>query len=50
MKERIKYEDCNCDEGACWNNADKTSGQWVPCPDCEMGLTRTEGDDIVDLD
>lgn len=28
--------DCwDCDGfGVCWNNADPTSGQWVPCDQC----------------
>lgn len=25
-----EQEDC-CDNGKVWNNADPTSGQWVPC-------------------
>lgn len=35
LREEIDYwydeqDDC-CDSGRVWNNADPTSGQWVPC-------------------
>lgn len=35
---RIKAEDCDCDEGVHWNNADPTSGQYIVCYRCEAGL------------
>ena len=28
-------DECDCDEGHCWNNADPTSGQWVPCENAD---------------
>jgi len=31
----IKYEDCSCDEGRIWNNADDTSGQFHECSNCD---------------
>lgn len=39
MKKRIPSEDCVCEEGIIWNNADNTSGQWCVCEECEAGLS-----------
>tara|TARA_R110000772_G_scaffold89304_2_gene185116 strand:- start:11323 stop:11457 length:135 start_codon:yes stop_codon:yes gene_type:complete len=30
-------DECDCDEGRIWNNADPSSGQWVACDQCDEG-------------
>lgn len=30
-----QHDPCEaCDDGRVWNNADPTSGMWVPCEEC----------------